>query len=363
MSCINKISYQIYKADKGTYLQMLDYLFAHIDVKQSVLRIVLFGEISSNEAYICQLSLLRNKARLFFSNGLPVVTFVPQKPFDAKLVLEVHSYRSDENDLIEYKFYKDFPYVLLTNKYGKFLYAGGLHSTFNKDIYTQSEDVFHMLKCILNHENFPISSIIRQWNYIDHITAFNNRGSQHYQMFNNARSRFYLTDTWQNGYPAATGIGTLGGGVIVDVDAVIVNDSSFSIIPIDNRLQVAAHTYSSSVLEKADTGKATPKFERAKSLNINDTRIIYVSGTAAIRGEQSCPEADVVNQLHITFENIYQLIGSASIKLLRVYLKSEDYYNKVYNILSKRKDFYISYLLADVCRDELLIEIEGIACK
>lgn len=88
--------------------------------------------------------------------------------------------------------------------------------------------------------------------------------------------------------------------------------------------------------------------------------MMYLSGTAAIRGEVSLAEADVVAQLRITLENIRHLIGDASMKLLRVYLKNENDYNKVHDSL-EGEEICISYLLADVCRDELLIEIEGIA--
>lgn len=57
--------------------------------------------------------------------------------------------------------------------------------------------------------------------------------------------------------------------------------------PIDNKLQIAAHAYSDQVLEAAQQKKATPKFERAKSMTFDDRRIVYISGTAAIRGEES----------------------------------------------------------------------------
>ena len=66
-------------------------------------------------------------------------------------------------------------------------------------------------------------------------------------------------------------------------------------------------------------GKTTPKFERAKSLQTGDCCMMYLSGTAAIRGEVSLAEADVVAQLRITLENIRHLIGDVSMKLLRVY--------------------------------------------
>ena len=65
---------------------------------------------------------------------------------------------------------------------------------------------------MLRREGFPLNSIIRQWNYIERITAFDGQ-DQHYQAFNNARSGFYSKTEWTNGYPAATGIGANLGGI------------------------------------------------------------------------------------------------------------------------------------------------------
>lgn len=67
--------------------------------------------------------------------------------------------------------------------------------------------------------------------------------------------------------------------------------------------------------------------------------MMYLSGTAAIRGEVSLAEADVVAQLRITLENIRHLIGDVSMKLLRVYLKNESDYNKVHDSLGREVYF------------------------
>ena len=131
-----------------------------------------------------------------------------------------------------------------------------------------------------------MNSIIRQWNYIERITAFDGQ-DQHYQAFNNARSDFYSKTEWTNGYPAATGIGANLGGILIDVDAAVFTTPDAFATPIDNKLQVAAHAYSEQVLEVARQKKTTPKFERAKSMTFQDRKLIYISGTAAIRGEES----------------------------------------------------------------------------
>jgi len=73
------------------------------------------------------------------------------------------------------------------------------------------------------------------------------------------------------------------------------------------KLQVAAHAYSEQVLEVARQKKTTPKFERAKSMTFQDRKLIYISGTAAIRGEESLTGVGLERQLRITMENIAEL--------------------------------------------------------
>lgn len=360
MSFLSNIGYRVVKSYGSDFNLMLDEILQNIDNRFKVLRLVFFCNISDSNDYLNKLNILRIRIRESMCGELPAVSLVAQKTLDADLILEVHYYKPDSDEQISYKTYGEFPYVTLTNMYGKFLYCGGLHSSLNDDIYTQSIDVFNTLSFIMQKEGFPIDSITRQWNYIGSITSFDIDGNQYYQMFNNARSDFYKSSLWTNGYPAATGIGTCGNSVIVDVDAAVVESPLFQIKPIDNKLQIAAHSYSDKVLEKAENGLTTPKFERAKKLSLNNECLVYVSGTAAIRGESSVV-TDVVEQLYVTMENIRQLINDSKIRLLRVYLKNEDDYNVIQEIMSKYTEIQQSYLLADVCRDELIIEIEGIA--
>ena len=222
---------------------------------------------------------------------------------------------------------------------------------------------FRFLGDVLRREGFPLNSIIRQWNYIERITAFDGQ-DQHYQAFNNARSDFYSKTEWTNGYPAATGIGANLGGILIDVDAVVFTTPDAFATPIDNKLQVAAHAYSEQVLEVARQKKTTPKFERAKSMSFQDRKLIYISGTAAIRGEESLKGVGLERQLRITMENIAELIADAKLVKLRVYLKNKSDYEEAERLMNTYGlNIPISYMWADVCRDELLIEIEGIAIR
>lgn len=362
MNYCEKIHYGIYATEVADFEIMADTLLAQLPRDEHIFRLVFFGSPADNIQYVTRRTMLYNKVLALFSDHQPVLSYVSQPALDGRLTLEVHSYQADDTDHIAYRSNNGFPYVILENTDGRFLFAGGFHSdimTFS--IQQQSVEIFRLASEVMHREGFPIENIIRQWNYIERITDYDGF-DQHYQMFNNVRSNFYKQVEWHTGYPAATGIGTNLGGVLVDIDAAIFVRSECFTTAIDNKLQVAAHVYSSQVLEAAHEEKATPKFERAKSMTFDDRRLIYISGTAAIRGEESLIGVGLERQLHITMENIFQLIDDAQLKMLRVYLKEKSYYQEACNLLDNYKlNIPISYMCADVCRNELLIEIEGIA--
>ena len=364
MNYCEKIRYNIYTTEVADFTTMADTLLAQLPKDESIFRLVFFGTPANNEEFVTRRNILWNKIQQRYEDRLPVMSYVSQPALDGALTLEVHSYRADENDHITYHPNKGFPYVTLENADGRFLFAGGFHSDIlDFNIQQQAVEIFRLASEVLHKENFPIENIIRQWNYIEQITSFDG-ADQHYQMFNNVRSNFYNQAVWTNGYPAATGIGTNLGGVLVDIDAAVFTRPACFATPIDNKLQIAAHAYSPQVLETAQQQKTTPKFERAKSMTFDDRKLIYVSGTAAIRGEESLTGVGLERQLHITMENIAQLTGDAQLKMLRVYLKNKSDYKEAYEVLSSYQlAIPVSYMCADVCRDELLIEIEGIAIK
>lgn len=364
MNYCDKIKYHIYTAEKNEFSVMVEQLLAKIPSHEVVLRLVFFGTPSSNKEYVTRKRLLREKVDKHFGEAQPTLSYVSQPPLDAPLIVEVHSLLPDPDDRIHFRSLEEHPYVVLENAVGRFLFAGGFQGEVEQDsIQQQSEDVFDQVEAVLEKEQFPIEQITRQWNYIERITSFEGE-DQHYQAFNNARSAYYAQSKWTKGYPAATGIGANLGGILVDLDAVVFRDKEAFVTAIDNKLQVAAHAYSENVLENACNQKTTPKFERAKSLTLGDRRLVYISGTAAIRGEESLHGVGLEKQLQITMENIMELINDATIKLLRVYLKyPEDYEEAVRLMDMYALNIPISYMWADVCRDELLIEIEGIAVE
>lgn len=367
------------QAQQSSFIDMLSTLVGRYKPVNLPVRLVFFGSPGDNEEYCRQFATIRQAVEERFGPQAPTVSYVAQPPCSGGLILEIHEVETTPYDKVAYKTLACTTYITITGAEGKRLFLSGVTGDcLNNSMRVQSDNVFAEIETVLNAEQMPVSSIFRQWNYIEKITAF--EGSrQHYQSFNDSRSLFYSTGLWTEGYPAATGIGTCWGGIMIDLNAAVLTDSSYRICRIDNPLQVAAHAYSQEVLlgeeDQKLKEKSTPKFERAKSIIKDGHGITYISGTAAIRGELSLTDVGIEQQTIITLENIRKLISCENLRsfgmspcddgtpvYFRVYLKNASDYERARQTI---ETFYpalpVIYTLADVCRSELLVEIEGLA--
>ncbi len=281
--------YSIETTDGSDTGVMCAELLGRLDGNEPVVRLVFFGNPADNAEYAAQLATINERVAERFGDKRPVVTYVAQKPLQGRFKMEITTLNCTAKGEVDVKYGKD-NYLVLTDPTGRELIVGGIVADdLTADAITQSDNVFGRLRQIMDAEGFPTGSIVRQWNYVEGITDFDGE-RQHYQDFNDARSRFYATTSWPVGYPAATGIGTRMGGIMVELNALIKGDGIID-MPLDNSLQVAAHSYSQEVLLGAVDSelkhKTTPKFERARLIGYPDDATVYISGTAAIRGEDS----------------------------------------------------------------------------
>lgn len=356
------------------------YVESTVNLKQrSVIRQTIFISANSNSEYH---QIKRNlfACTKYFFEEVPPTSIVAQLPDNGSLIVEIVCIEGLKPGELIFKRNDSASWLVIQHNQMKMIIAAGLGENKESNcILQQSTAAFELLQNILLEEEMEFSDIIRQWNYIEKITAhadYNNSVSQHYQIFNDVRSKFYQKAKFENGFPAATGIGTDFGGINIDFIAAKLG-SKKSIIGVKNPVQHDAYNYSEKVLAEnsamIDFCKTTPKFERAKVLITPEGKWLFVSGTAAITGELSSRQSCIKQQTEMTIQNIQRLIspenlhnygidcnGKVTLQYLRAYIKYKNDIPQVKEICRKHfPQIHIAYVVADVCRPELLIEIEG----
>ncbi|MBN1416385.1 MAG: hypothetical protein JW973_14880 [Bacteroidales bacterium] len=369
------------------YEQLADCISQIDEIKRdnNILQLTFFIRSGNNTDYSEKKRAILESLHEHLGEDIPSASIVGQIPDNKELSVELVYLSKDIDDLrIQHKIIDHVTYTLVESDAEKAIFAGGIASDeflFSRRS-DQAEAAFNIMDKILKEESMSFANIIRQWNYVEDIDGFNGETEnkiQNYQALNDVRSKYYATAQFVHGYPAATGIGMNSGGVVLEFYA---NKPFISeeIIPIKNPQQKDAYTYSENVLVgnhlNIQPKKTSPKFERAKYISAANDKIIFVSGTAAIKGEVTVGIGDVETQTRTTVENIRNLIShenlvtnqilnnysSLSFSSIRVYVKYQRDMEIVRDICDASfPGVQINYLVADICREALLVEIEGIA--
>ncbi|MDD4108095.1 MAG: hypothetical protein PHH93_05185 [Prolixibacteraceae bacterium] len=339
----------------------------HINGGKKLFKLNFFLDTPSDEAYRHFLE----KIGHLIDDGYktPVIySIISQPPVTGSLVIEAFYY---DTSLWNPVFINEGCGMAVLFKRGNTeVFTGSIQANSHNLCRDNALEALNCLGEMLGKVNLPVNSIVRQWNYIENILGPDD-GHQRYQEYNNIRSAFYSDHFTRTGYPAATGIGMHRGGVITEFIAVSPHKALS--MPLDNPNQVAAHSYSREVLAgNISSDKYTPKFERARYMEIFGRKLIFISGTASIRGETTVGAGDPEEQTRITTENIRSLYSPEILQKIsenrlnpvyghaRVYLKDRSDYSAIRKIF--RKSFGklpVVYLIADICRQDLLVEIEG----
>lgn len=367
------IQYCFVSVSNDDFSESVSKLFNNISEKEKVLTISVFGEVTENE-YFLKAEIIR-KTALEIMGQLPLVCFIAQSPQDKKSLIAEVGYLADSISM-SCVTYHESPVgrflTINTPKFSTLLLEGIMADNMLEAIGKQSISIFNKIKQMLELVSMPVENIVRQWNYIGNITAIENN-RQNYQEFNNARTDFYGAVKWKKGFPAATGISMSIRKVMVSLIAIQFHDNS-TVYPLNNSHQLAAHFYSAKMLGESDC-KHTPKFERAKIIDSGSSTCCFISGTAAIKGEESKNSGDIEGQTLRTISLIRHLISRENLKEngidvegklkmahLRVYVKQPEDFEKVREVVeTELPGISAFYVCAGICRDELLVEIEGIA--
>ena len=204
---------------------------------------------------------------------------------------------------------------------------------------------------------------LRAWNYLVDITAGDGE-AERYRRFNAGRySAVGLSSGVEQNLPAASALGSDTGGFVLCCLA-----GRKPGLQIENPRQLSASLYPPRY------GMRSPMFARAALVPNGRGAQLLVSGTASIVGHESLHIGDPEAQLEETARNFEALVEAAMkvdaggprashvrLESLKVYLRNSDDYARL--IPRIRRLFAVGaeplVLRADICRRELLVEIEG----
>lgn len=189
---------------------------------------------------------------------------------------------------------------------------------------------------------------LRIWNYVREINSVE-RGLERYQRFCVARHEAFAAAGYAlaGDLPAASAVGTQSGGLVMYFIAAREPGR-----PIENPRQVSAYRY------PPQYGPKSPSFARATAWR----DLVFVSGTSSVVGHETLHAGDVVAQLDETLRNLDVLVGLANLRSAKTYLRrGDDYAIVAPRLTAALPQAALLFLEADICRADLLIEIEGIA--
>jgi enamine deaminase RidA (YjgF/YER057c/UK114 family) len=225
-----------------------------------------------------------------------------------------------------------------------------------------TESAYRRIFALLDEQDNP--HLWRTWNYLAEINAVRD-DLERYRQFNIGRhDAFVASGRLAHGhFPAASALGTAHGPLTIVFMA-----GRTVLTPVENPRQLSAYKY------PAIYGPRSPTFSRAAFAHLPDQELLFISGTASIVGHQTMHVGDVDRQTRETVANVAALLESANRQALstpyrlaelryRAYLHHADDYPRVREILEELlgAGAWVIYVQADICRADLLVEIEAMA--
>lgn len=271
-------------------------------------------------------------------------------------------------------------------KYGS---SGLIHYSYNSEVMfgalsypmdngrlsAPTKEVYKEMLNFISEHGYP--HLFRLWNFIPNINADNPDGLEVYRDFCWGRADAFYEFFHENlnsehtmseqAMPAATGIGSLSG----DICVYFLASRSRCENHLENPRQMPAYRYPRKY------GPRSPSFARATHIEIkNLIEQLYVSGTASIIGHETVHIGDITNQTATALENISILIGTDNLakygisdelslrdlNLVKVYVRETSHLPivKTYCEEFLCPEAMVAYFNVDICRSDLLVEIEGI---
>jgi len=230
------------------------------------------------------------------------------------------------------------------------------------DLGAPAARAYHDLFAALAEAGTP--HLLRLWNYLPRINDCSG-GLERYRQFNVGRQQAFL-DAGRSafdGAPAACAVGSTSERLVVHFLA-----GRSPVRPVENPRQTSAYRYPTQY------GPRAPTFSRAALADLGGGTLgLFVSGTASIVGHRSLHVGDVTAQTIETVQNLRALLAEAAQRCsvapelaalaLVVYLRRPDdaaaVRTALAGVIGREAVERALFLRADICRAELLVEIEG----
>ena len=222
----------------------------------------------------------------------------------------------------------------------------------------QVRRMFERTERLLRDNGASYKNVVRTWLYLSEILDW-------YPDFNKARSEKYGEFGIMPGpgdtrllLPASTGIGAdtpSGAAASMDLLAVVENgDMTSPVRKLTSRKQLDAFRYGAA-------------FSRGAFIKEDNVSLLQVSGTAAIDEHGvSLHPGDIRSQIKCTFDKVEALLNQegadlSNIAAATVFVKRPEYASLFWEMAAERglMDFPAVCVVADVCREELLFEIDA----
>jgi chorismate lyase/3-hydroxybenzoate synthase len=235
-----------------------------------------------------------------------------------------------------------------------------LHQPAYKNLTLATKSAYQQIHDTLEITGFP--SLLRMWNIFPNINE-NDQELERYRSF--CLGRHQALSSWhllKKQLPAASAIGSKNGEFLIYFLA-----ARQPGIQIENPRQISASDYPMRY------GPKSPNFSRATLKNWGKDQHLYISGTASIVGHETRHRRDYIAQLEETLVNINTIIDQANnmyalpctdfsdLDAIRVYIRNPQHADSILDMLYAKSasECQIQAIQGDICRSDLLLEIEG----
>lgn len=315
----------------------------------------------------------------YYRHNLPATNYVIQPPCDGTFLSIEAVGLGVGREKVDIQRINDR--VVVTKSEGAaYVYADyALPTTSATGVYEKTICSYQQLRRLLAQGGARLDQVFRLWLSLDGIVDAEGP-TQRYKEMNRARSDVYQCTSFLSdqlhascsgrAFPASTGIGTQGRSINLSAIALVSENDDLIATPLENPRQTAAYSYAPVY------SPTSPKFSRALALSQGAETTFYISGTASIINSETRHQGDAAAQTHETIDNISALISEDNaqrhglpcrgatlrdLAVARIYIKRPEDYETVRTICEQRLGkMPASFVIADVCRPDLLVEIEAI---